>query len=127
MRYTVSCVQGDTTSFTIFIRSSGLGKDQITSIEAEKPYWETGPFEDEDDRTFEFHWTLADILNPLATSGFILRRILESPAEGLKILGGLFVHAGGLTTACWDWNEKPPGSTAGMARASFAEAIGIGE
>ena len=56
-------------------------KDQIRPIEVEKPYWETGSIENEKNGTFEFNWTLADILNPVATSGLILRRILESPAE----------------------------------------------
>ena len=81
-------------------------KDQMTPIEAEKPYWETGPFEDEDDRTFESHWTLADILNPLATSGFILRRILESPAEDSRFWED-YSYLPGTDDSLLDWNENP--------------------
>ena len=69
-------------------------KGQTRPIEVEKSYWETGPFEDGEDGIFEFNWTLADILNPLTTSGFILRRILESPAEDSRFWQDGFLSAG---------------------------------
>ena len=81
-------------------------KDQIKPIEAGKPYWETGPFEDEDDGTFEFHWTLADILNPLATSGFMLRRILESPAVDSRFWED-YSYLPGTDDKLLDWNKNP--------------------
>lgn len=56
-------------------------KNQTRPIEVAKRYWETGPFADETSGTFEFNWTLADIFNSLATSGFILRHMLEQSAE----------------------------------------------
>lgn len=56
-------------------------KDQTKPIEVAKSYWKTGSFEDEEKGSVEFNWTLADILNPLAAPGFILRRVLESPAK----------------------------------------------
>ena len=81
-------------------------KDQITPIEVSKPYWETGPFQDEEDGTFEFNWTLAEILNPLAASGLILKRIKESPAED----SGYWQHFSylpGNDETLLDWNENP--------------------
>ena len=44
-------------------------KDQTKPMEVAKPYWETGPFEDEEEGSFGFNWTLADILNPLMNLG----------------------------------------------------------
>ena len=81
-------------------------KDQFTPIEVSKPYWETGPFQDEEDGTFEFNWTLAEILNPLAASGLILKRIKESPAED----SGYWQHFSylpGNDETLLDWNENP--------------------
>ena len=81
-------------------------KDQMMPIEIAKPYWKTGPFEDEEDGAFEFNWTLADILNPLATSGFILRRILESPAEDSRFWQD-YSYLPGTDDKLLDWNENP--------------------
>ena len=41
-------------------------KEQVMPIEMEKPYWDTGPFQESADGSYEFNWTLADLLNPLA-------------------------------------------------------------
>ena len=79
-------------------------KDQITPIEVAKPYWDTGPFEMED--SFEFNWTLADILNPLAAAGFTLRRILETPAEDLRFWQD-YSYLPGTDDKLSDWNEHP--------------------
>ena len=81
-------------------------KDQVMPIEVAKPYWETGPFEDEEDGAFEFNWTLADILNPLATSGFILRRILESPADDSRFWQD-YSHLPGTDDSLLNWNLNP--------------------
>ncbi len=56
-------------------------KDQVTPIEMEKPYWDTGPFRESTDESYEFNWTLADLLNPLAQAGLTLKKVLESPAQ----------------------------------------------
>lgn len=80
-------------------------KDQVMPIEVAKPYWETGPIEDGED-TFEFHWTLADILNSLAASGFILRRMLESPAEDSRFWQD-YSYLPGTDDSLLDWNENP--------------------
>lgn len=56
-------------------------KEQVTPIEMEKPYWDTGPFQSSKDESYTFNWTLADLLNPLAQAGLTLRKVLESPAQ----------------------------------------------
>ena len=81
-------------------------KDQLRPIEAGKSYWETGPFGDEETGSFEFHWTLADILNPLTASGFVLRRILESPAKDSRYWQGRS-YLPGTDESLLDWNENP--------------------
>ncbi len=79
--------------------------DQTVPIEVAKPYWETGPVEHEGD-TFEFHWTLADILNPLSATGFILRRMLESPADDSRFWQD-YSYLPGTDDSLLDWNENP--------------------
>ena len=56
-------------------------KDQITPIEMAKPYWDTGPFRLSKNESYEFNWTLADLLNPLAQAGLTLKKVLESAAD----------------------------------------------
>ena len=79
-------------------------KHQTTPLEVAKPYWETGPFEEEG--SFEFNWTLADILNQLAAAGFTLRRILETPAEDPRFWQD-YSHLPGTDDRLSDWNEHP--------------------
>ena len=81
-------------------------KDQVMPIEVVKSYWETGPFEDEEEGTFEFNWTLANILNPLAASGFILRRILESPAADSRFWQN-YSHLPGTDDSLLNWRQNP--------------------
>ena len=81
-------------------------RDQARPIAVEKSYWETGPLEDQEERTFEFHWTLADILNPLAASGLILRRILESPAKDSRYWQD-HAYMPGTDDSLLDWDGNP--------------------
>ncbi len=81
-------------------------KDQKGPVEVGKPYWETGPFRDSKDGTFEFNWTLADILNPLASAGFILRRMLESPAGDSRFWQG-HSYLPGTDEDLLHWRENP--------------------
>ena len=81
-------------------------KDQVMPIEVAKPYWETGPFKNEEDVAVEFNWTLADILNPLAASGFILRQVLESPAKDSRFWQDLS-YLPGTDDSLLDWHENP--------------------
>ena len=80
--------------------------DEIRPLEVEKTYWETGPCGDEKAGPFEFNWTLADILNPLAASGFSLGRILESPAEDSRFWQDRS-YLPGTDESLLDWNENP--------------------
>jgi SAM-dependent methyltransferase len=58
-------------------------KDQRQPIEMEKPYTDTGPYFTQEDGqpSYEFHWRLSDLLNPLLASGLQLVRLVESPAR----------------------------------------------
>ena len=49
-----------------------------------KPYWDVGPGPDPAEGTYQFAWTLADLLNPLVDSGLVLNRIVESPAASSR-------------------------------------------
>ena len=81
-------------------------KDQTSPIEVAKSYWETGPFEDDTDGTFEFNWTLADIFNRSSTSGFILRRLLEHSAEDSRFWQDS-TYLPGADETLSDWSENP--------------------
>lgn len=81
-------------------------KDQVRPLEMAKPYWETGPFQDSASASVEFHWTLADLLNPLAQSGFVLGRILESPAQNARFWQG-HSYVSGTDNSLLDWRENP--------------------
>ncbi len=59
-------------------------KDQAIPVEMEKPYWSTGPFQSKDRDSYEFNWTLADLLNPMAAAGLMLVKVLESPARDTR-------------------------------------------
>ena len=48
------------------------------AMEMEKPYWSTGPFRDEEDDTYEYTWTLSDLLNSLLRSGLTLVEVAET-------------------------------------------------
>lgn len=58
------------------------------------------------DRTFEFNWTLADILNPAADAGLSLRRILERPAEDPSYWEGSS-YLPGEDSRMVDWRDNP--------------------
>lgn len=51
-------------------------------IAVEKSYWATGPHLDDD--TFEFHWTVADLLNALISTRLTIATIHESPPRGAR-------------------------------------------
>ncbi len=80
--------------------------ERTTPLEVDKPYWQTGPFRDEKAGTFEYNWTLGDILNPLADTGFVLRRILERPAADSSFWEGSSCLPG-KNEGLLDWKENP--------------------
>ena len=51
-------------------------KDQDNQIEVEKSYWTTGPFQSSNSESYEFNWTLADLLNPMAAAGLTLTKLV---------------------------------------------------
>ncbi len=53
-------------------------KEQVTSTEMEKSYWDIGPFQESADGSYEFNWTLADLLNPLAQAGLKLKKLSKT-------------------------------------------------
>ena len=80
--------------------------DRTLSIEVEKPYWQTGPFRDKKEGTFEFNWTMADLLNPGADAGLVLRRIMERPAEDSNTWEGASYRPG-KDKRLVDWKVNP--------------------
>ncbi|MCY3712281.1 MAG: class I SAM-dependent methyltransferase [Gemmatimonadetes bacterium] len=80
--------------------------ERTMPIEVDKPYWQTGPFRDEKEGTFEFNWTLADLLNPAADSGLVLQRILERPAEDSSTWEGSS-YCPGKDKQLLDWKVNP--------------------
>ncbi|MXZ74774.1 MAG: class I SAM-dependent methyltransferase [Gemmatimonadetes bacterium] len=80
--------------------------ERSRTIEVEKPYWQTGPVRDEKEGTFEFNWTMADLLNPGADAGLVLRRMLERPAENPNTWEGASYRPG-KDKQLVDWKVNP--------------------
>ena len=80
-------------------------KEQVTPIEVEKPYWSTGPFQPGDSESYEFNWTIADLLNPMAEAGLQLVRLAESPAGDTRYWEG--PTDGDADAALLDWRANP--------------------
>lgn len=73
-------------------------------IEMVKPYWDTGPYEDPNH--YEFNWTLADLLNPLADSGLQLRKLVESPPNNARFWQD-WSYESGTDDSLMDWQNNP--------------------
>jgi SAM-dependent methyltransferase len=80
--------------------------DQTKPLQMNKPYWDTGPFQDDAGDRFEFNWTLADLLNPLADAGLVLKKIIESPAKDARFWEG-YSYEPGTNSALMDWRNNP--------------------
>ncbi len=81
-------------------------KEQVTPIEMEKTYWDTGPFRESVDESYEFSWTLADLLNPLAQAGLTLKKVVESPTQDPRFWQGNG-DASGIDKSLLDWRQNP--------------------
>jgi SAM-dependent methyltransferase len=83
-------------------------KDTRDPIEMEKPYFETGPFVDDapEARTYEFHWTLSDLLNGAANAGLSLRRMAETPAADARFWED-HAYLPGADERLLDWRHNP--------------------
>ena len=80
--------------------------DKVKPVEVAKSYWDTGPFMDEANGTFRFHWTLSDLLNASADSGLILERLIESPALDSRFWQE-FSYLPGTDDRLLDWKHNP--------------------
>lgn len=74
------------------------------AIEMVKSYWDTGPHEDPNH--YEFNWTLADLLNPLADSGLRLRKLVESPPNNTRFWQD-WSYELGTDDSLMDWRNNP--------------------
>lgn len=82
-------------------------KDQVTQIEVEKSYWATGPFQPSNSESYEFNWTLADLLNPMAAAGLMLVKLLESPAADTRYWIGSSGNPSSEDQTSLDWRVNP--------------------
>jgi SAM-dependent methyltransferase len=81
------------------------------SLEMGKSYFESGPFvEAEEGRpdlvTYEYHWTLSDLLNSMAEAGLILRQIAESPPRDSRFWQD-HSYLPGSDERLLDWKKNP--------------------
>ena len=81
-------------------------KEQVAPVEMTKTYWDSGPFHGSEEDSYEHHWTLADLLNPLAQAGLVLMRVIESPARDSTYWQG-GNGAAGTDDALLDWRANP--------------------
>ena len=81
-------------------------KNQVQPLEMEKDYWSTGPFLDQQHGTTEFNWTLADLLNPLASVGLSLMRMSESPPADSRHWED-YSYLPGTDTGLTQWQKNP--------------------
>jgi len=83
-------------------------KDQVSPLEMEKPYTDSGPYENQDCgmTSYEFHWRLSDLLNPLLDSGLVLRQMAESPAQSARFWEG-HSYEPGKNDGLLDWRVNP--------------------
>ena len=58
--------------------------DDVDKLAMVQPYGDVGSWPDPVGGGCQFHWTIADLLNPLIESGFVLKRIVESPASSAR-------------------------------------------
>ena len=81
-------------------------KEQFAPVEMTKTYWDSGPFHGSEEDSYEHHWTLADLLNPLAKAGLVLKKVIESPARDSAYWQGRN-GAAGMDDALLDWRVNP--------------------
>jgi SAM-dependent methyltransferase len=79
-----------------------------TTLEMKKAYDDTGPFTDENGPglTYEFAWTLSDLINPLLEVGLSLRQIAESPAQDARFWQD-HSYTPGTDKSLLDWRANP--------------------
>jgi SAM-dependent methyltransferase len=82
--------------------------DRRAPIEMEKPYFDAGPFVEEEPggKVFEFHWTIGDILGGLLRAGLELRALAESPASDSRFWQD-HSYLPGTDASLLDWQSNP--------------------
>jgi SAM-dependent methyltransferase len=82
-------------------------EDRIQPLTMGKPYWDTGPFEYGDiEKTYEFEWTLANIVNALTGAGLGIRKLIESPAVNSRFWQGPS-YGTGTNETLMEWKCNP--------------------
>jgi len=79
-------------------------KEQLSPIEVEKTYWTTGPFGTQANDSYQYNWTFADLMNPMAEAGLKLVKVLESPAGDARYWQSA---GGGGHDGVLDWKTNP--------------------
>jgi ubiquinone/menaquinone biosynthesis C-methylase UbiE len=79
-----------------------------TAIEMEKSYFATGPFKDKasNQKIYNYHWTLSDIVNALINNSLVIRRIEETQARDSRFWTG-FSYGHGTDKSLLDWHKNP--------------------
>jgi ubiquinone/menaquinone biosynthesis C-methylase UbiE len=79
-----------------------------TEIAVRKPYNKTGPFQsgESGQSVYNYHWTVADILNSLVESGLALKRISEDAAKYSDFWTGKSLRRND-DPALLDWQNNP--------------------
>ena len=80
-------------------------KESLDSLRMEKPYFETQLPRNPETASYNFHWTMADLLNSLARSGLSLTRMCEAPAESRFWEGTGYLP--GSRPELLDWKVNP--------------------
>lgn len=80
---------------------------KVEAIEMVKPYWEVGPtIEEGTNPQYEFHYTMADLVNAIVDSGLLIRRMIESPPSDSRFWQD-FAYEPGTDKRLMDWRINP--------------------
>ncbi len=80
--------------------------DETGSLVMAQPYGVVGPQPDPQDGTYQFTWTLADLLNSLCASGLVLRRLVESPAGSARFWQD-YAYEPSTDNSLNEWRKNP--------------------
>ena len=75
-------------------------------MEIEKPYWSTGPFWDEESGSYEYNWTLSELLNALLRSDLSLVDLAETGPRSARFFED-HSYEKGRDERLLDWRHNP--------------------
>lgn len=81
-------------------------RDDTQGLTMVKSYWDISTQQDEENTDYEFHYSIADVLNALADSGLRLCKLLESPPSDSRYWQD-FSYETGTTADLTDWRNNP--------------------